>query len=135
MDYAKEEDEIPEVSSIEDLNQKLKEHLGISIEDMQDALSKFVIAQNVELSEEFMNVAPFGDYSKLMENKFDIAKFFKEEAHKPEHWIVYGLGGVKDQCTKFVFNNDVVDDGTTLVGYVVVNSTGKIKHAFAQSEE
>lgn len=121
----------------ETISVKVQEKLGISIETMKESLSKVTIDRAEEFTLEFPNIAPLGDYDKLIEDNDGMAEFLKNEAHKSEHWKLTGLkiSEVKGDLISFIFANMAVDDGTTFKGFVFVSTTGKIKHAFAQVEE
>jgi len=101
---------------------------------MTRALSDSLLERIEELAEELMNIAPYGDYSKLMEEKDGITKFLQDEASKPENWKIQFIEAKKekDQLIEFVFFNKSVDDGDILKGFVFVGLSGKIRHAFAQ---
>jgi len=116
---------------------KVQEKLGTSLGLMQERLSTVLINKAEELTLELPNIAPLGDYEKLIEDNDGMAEFLKTEAHKPEHWKLYGLrsSDVKKDLISFVFVNMAVDTGETIKGFVFTNKTGKIKHAFAQVEE
>jgi hypothetical protein len=135
MDAVERDKELAKASSWDELNQQLKEQLNISLDDMILALSVSVQEHSAELAEQFINIAPLGDYGELMDDKAKMSEFLKTEAHKPEHWVVFGMASDKNEITRFIFSNDAVDDGETFKGYVLVNSAGTIKHAFAQAEE
>jgi len=130
---------VDENSSIEEklskLNSLLKEHLNISLEDMAEALKLSVKANASELSEQFINIAPLGDYSLLMDDKVKMAEFLANEACEAKYWAYHSMANDKNESTRFIFRNDAVDDGTTFRGYVIVNSAGRILHAFSQAEE
>lgn len=128
--------ELDLIDEIEMVNNKILEKLGISIQEMKDALSSYVSNSGSELLTEFVNIAPLGDYSKMLESNDQMEDFLKVEAHKPEHWVLSGIR-TTDQDKKlltFKFDNDSVDDGDIFKGYVYVSFDGKIKHAFAQVE-
>lgn len=120
----------------EQINVKVKELMGISLDDMILSLSEHVIKESSEIATGFMNIAPLGDYGKFTEDPVKISEFLKIEAHKPEHWKLSevkaetGEGGVQ-----FKFVNDSIDDGHNFEGMVYVSFNGKIKHVFAQSCE
>lgn len=122
--------------TVETVEAKLKEMLGISFEMMGQALSVAVQNKAEEIVLEITNIAPYGEYDKMLENNDDMASFLKEEAHKPENWLIHSLmpSDVNKDLIEFIFDNKAVDDGDTFRGYVYVNKMGKIKHAFAQSE-
>src|SRR5271167_4910193 len=91
----KEEDEEFNVNSFfgfekeetpESLIKKVEDKFGFPLLQMQEALSKSVIERAEELTLDFLNIAPKGDYENLLENNDDMADFLKTEAQKPEHW-------------------------------------------------
>lgn len=135
MSLSSELKKLVESKSWEDLNAMILDVFKVSLDDMSKALSTAVEANSDEIAKQFINIAPLGDYGLLMEDPSKMSEFLKTEAHKPEHWIVSSLVPEKTGYTRFIFNNDAVDDGTTFVGYVTVNAKGQIKHAFAQAEE
>jgi dsDNA-binding SOS-regulon protein len=115
---------------------KIQEKLGTTVGQMQEALSKSVVERAEELTLDFPNIAPLGDYDKLLEDNDSMAEFLKTEAHKPEHWKLDGirLSDLNKELISFIFNNVAVDDGTTFKGFVFTTKLGKIKHSFAQVE-
>lgn len=123
--------------TIETVAVKTQEKLGTSIGQMQEALSKAVLSRAEELTLDFPNIAPLGDYEKLIEDNDGMTEFLKTEGHKPEHWKLYGINvsDLNKNLLSFIFHNMVVDDGSTFKGFVFVSKSGKIKHAFAQVEE
>jgi len=115
---------------------KMRTKLGITNEVMQEALSNSLIARAEEITLDIPNIAPYGDYDKLIENNDEITEFLKTEAHKPNNWESYGFS-CKDMLTDkalvlFHFWNTSVDQGDTLEGTVFVSKYGKIKHVFPQ---
>jgi hypothetical protein len=116
---------------------KIQEKLGTSLFQMKETISAYVIAHAEELTLEFPNIAPLGDYGKLIENNDDMTEFLKTEGHKPEHWKLHTilLSDVNKELLSFHFWNTGVDDGTTFQGFCFTTKTGKIKHVFAQVEE
>lgn len=129
--------QLHEAKSIEEVEQIVKEKLGVSFEEMKQRLSDYVSTHAEELTHEFVNMAPLGDYSKLLEDNDSMAEFLKSEAHKPEHWIAESVGpsDVQKNLISFQFSNKAVDDGTVFDGFVYVSLQGKIKHAFAQGND
>lgn len=121
---------------MEVIEQKVKEKLGISIEEMRQALSSYVIENAEELTHEFVNMAPLGDYSKMLEDNDSMSEFLKTEAHKPEHWHLYSVrqSDANAALISFDFKNKAIDDGEIFSGFVFVSKSGKIRHAFAQGE-
>lgn len=123
--------------SAEKVGEKIKEKIGISIDDMTMALSKATIERAEELTLEIPNIAPLGDYEKLIEDNDGMANFLKTEGHKSEHWKLYGIKGneLHKDLISFIFYNMGVDQGDSFKGFVFVSKSGKIKHAFPQYEE
>jgi hypothetical protein len=116
---------------------KVQEKLGTSLGHMQEALSKSLMERAEEMTLEMVNIAPHGDYDKLIEDNDGMAEFLKTEAHKPENWKLYGIrvSDVKKDLLSFVFANMAIDQGDSMSGYVFVSKAGKIKHAFATVEQ
>ena len=132
--------EVNEHTNIEGYRESLFKHiedkLNLSMSSLTDALAVAVIENAEEISTEFVNIAPLGDYSKIIESNEDMIAFLKEEAHKPEHWklVEFDQFDKAKKLITFRYDNYAVDDGDTLKGFVYVSFDGKIKHAFAQGE-
>ena len=128
-ELSKEGDFIPQLSAL------LKEQLGIGFEEMTQSLSEWVKSHAEELTHEFVNIAPYEQYDKILEDNDSMAEFLKTEAHKPENWELHFMGvDKKKDLLEVIFSNKAVDDGDSLRGYVFVSKSGKIRHAFAQGE-
>lgn len=121
---------------LEEVEPKIQDKLGITIQEMKAAIGVSVIENADELATEFVNIAPLGDYSKLLEDNESMAEFLKTEAYKEEHWHLTGIRILdeKKKLLTFYFSNDSVDDGELFQGFAYVSFEGKIKHAFAQGE-
>ena len=117
--------------------QKIEDKLGISLKQIKEVLSKSVIERSEELSLNMINIAPNGDYEKLLEDNDSMSDFLKKEASKLEHWKLdyIFVSDINNELLSFVFSNDAVDDGTTFEGFVFITKTGKIKHSFAQVKD
>jgi len=128
--------ELKDAQTAEDVDSLLKEKLGISLDEMRQSLSTAVLSSASDLAETMFNIAPLGDYSKLLEDQPSMVAFIKEEAHKAEHWklVSASISPVKQSLIVFTFNNQSIDDGDVMKGYAYVSFQGKIKHAFAQCE-
>lgn len=120
----------------ESVAKKIEDKMGIAVQAMRNSLSQWVLEHAEELSLDFVNIAPLGDYEKLIEDNDGMAEFLKTEAHKPEHWLLYGIrvSDVNRALISFVFMNSAVDDGDVLKGLVFTNKTGVIRHCFATVE-
>ncbi len=129
--------ELEDSDKMENIDAKLKEKLNISIIDMKKALGDYVVNNSNKIGEDIINIAPYSDYSKLIEEPDQIAEFLSSECSKPETWdLVYILkdGGLQNML-KFKFMSNAVDEGQGLVGIVLVNYKGKINYAFVQGTD
>jgi hypothetical protein len=115
----------------------VKEKLGVTFDELKQLLSNYTVEHAEELTHEFVNIAPFCDYSKLLEDNDGMAEFLKTEAHKVEHWHLQGIrkSDYKENLVSFEFLNDSVDDGDVFQGFVYVSFQGKIRHAFTQGND
>lgn len=125
-----------QLESPEDVETMLKEKMGIGLQFMQDRLAEVLKEKAGELILDFSNIAPNGDYSKLLEDVDGMTEFLKTEAAKPENWKIHELQVIKQNPSlpllECIFLNSVVDDGSTLEGYVFLSKSGFIRHAFVQ---
>lgn len=119
----------------EDIDNALREKLGIGFAECGQALSESLKTRAEEVAQDLPSLAPHGDYSKMTEDPAVIATFLRDEAAKSENWNIDFIQIKKDnsQLMEMVFVNKVVDDGDILRGYVFVGLSGKIRHAFVQS--
>lgn len=113
----------------------LRKHLTIGFAECSEALAKFILERGEECLEDMINLAPYGDYNALTEDKEVMLKFLQEEAIKPENWVIQMVEVKKkgDQLIELLFFNKSVDDGDILKGFVFVGASGKIRHAFVQA--
>lgn len=128
--------ELDTCDTLESIELKLQEKLSIDTQTMKEALSNFVVQNAENLSKEFVSLAPFGDYSKLLEDSKDIMGFLKSSAHKPEYWKLAGVRAPEEgkNLLTFNFSNTAMDESDIFEGFVYVSFEGKIKHVFAQGE-
>ncbi len=126
--------DIQQKDPVEVWDQKIKEKIGISIKDLQQALSAAVIDKAEALTHEFVNIAPLGNYENLLEDNDSMAEFLKIEASKPEHWLLRTIqfNATNSSLIEFSFVCNAVDNDD-FVGFVFVSKAGKIRHAFAQN--
>jgi len=117
-------------------NSRLKEKLGIGVDEIKEALSSAIIKSAEELALELPNIAPYGDYEKLLEDNDSMTAFLREEASKLENLTIYTINedDKQKQLLRFVVICTAVDDGESLKGFVFVSRQGVIRHAFAQVE-
>jgi len=116
--------------------ERIKERLGVSCQEIKESLSKAIIKTAEELSLDLPNIAPYGSYEKLLEDNDSMSEFLKTEASKPENMIIYSIqeDNKFKNLFKFTLYNRAVDEGESLIGFVYVSKTGVIRHAFAQVE-
>lgn len=110
----------------------LQGKLGMKISDLQQAICEWLKKNSEEVSLDMTNIAPEGDYGRLIEDNDGMAQFLQTEASKPEHWSLLDVR-LNNNMMQFGFSCKVVDDGESLRGFVYVSSGGKIRHAFAQN--
>lgn len=124
---------LKDCKTIEEMDETLRKHLGIGFAECAQVLSDAVAERAEELVEDMLNMAPYGDYDKITEDKAVMLAFLKEEATKPENWEIQFMDAKKDsQLMELVFFNKSVDDGDILKGFVFIGLSGKIRHAFPQ---
>jgi hypothetical protein len=119
----------------EQIETYIQENTGASFQEIKTRLSSCLKDKAEELSLEFTNIAPNGNYEALIEDNESMTFFLKEEATKEENWLLNQLEVVKhanQDMLEIVFTNKAVDDGDTLEGYVFLSKSGKIRHAFTQ---
>ena len=115
----------------------VQSHMGISIDTMKVSISEFIMKHAEELSMQFVNIAPFNDYDNILEDNDDIAAFLRKDGCKIEHWkfCAFEPSDISKDLMKFSFACTATDENDEFVGFVFVNSLGKIKHSFAQGGE
>jgi hypothetical protein len=121
----------------EDIDNVLKEHLGIGLEECVKSLSESLQSRAEELVPDMINLSPYGDFSKMTEDPEVILNFLKEESVKIENWNLEYIDikkgkGEKDQLMELIFVNKSIDQGDLLKGFVFVGLSGKIRHSFCQ---
>lgn len=135
MDNILDELGLVEGAGIDEWDLKLQEKLGLKIVDLQNSIGEWINKNAEELAQEFVNIAPSGDYGALIEDNDGLASYLKQEAAKPEYWEMAGVVSCADpNMIKFTFDCTIVDDGDTFKGFVFVSKSGKIRHSFAQNQ-
>lgn len=116
--------------------ERIKDKLGVSCQELKESLSKAIIKTAEELSLELPNIAPYGSYEKILEDNDSMTEFLKIEASKIENMFIYSIqeDNKFKNLLKFTIYNQAVDEGQSLIGYVYVSKLGIIRHAFAQVE-
>lgn len=126
---------LPTDEEEEDIDKKVQEKLGVSLLVMKENLAKYLSLDDHvdEIVGNLINIAPYGDYSELMEDILPMSLFIKSDVAKVENWKLEGIH-VIHQSLQFVFVSTAVDDGDSFKGFVLVSFSGKIQHAFCQGE-
>ena len=108
--------------------------LELNEEDSMEVLESKIKDNLSEVSGDFVNIIPYGDYGKLLEDKDEMCNFLLDEASKLENWKLYYLmpSDANPELIQFVFKNGSVDEGDVFEGHVFVSKSGKIRHAFTQ---
>jgi len=126
----KEEDEV------EQREEKIKKVLGIGTTDMKPYICSWLKDHAEELTLELTNIAPYGNYEKLIEDNDGMAEFLKNESTKLENWKPshFEPADKESSLIKFTFYTESVDTGESLKGLVFVNPNGVVRHAFVVPE-
>ena len=119
----------PVIDDLAKLDDYLHEKLGVRMATLTAPLETYVKDKAEELSLDIANIAPHGDYGKLLEDNESMTNFLREDASKPENWKLEMIRSEKagqQSLLQFVFINDAIDDGTSFKGYVFINKSGKM---------
>lgn len=122
------------IDSVEKLFASLKDQCNIDIEECKKALSASLKVRAEELLDDIINIAPYGNYERLLEKSEEILPFLQEDASAIENWKLEFIYPVKDnnKLLELVFVNAALDDGDLLKGYAFVGITGAVRHSFCQ---
>jgi cobalamin biosynthesis Co2+ chelatase CbiK len=125
---------LEETDSLETMESKIQDKLGISIETIKQSLSSYLKDKAEEISEEIINIIPYGEYDQIIDDKNKMINFLKEEASKIENWKLFALtmSDVNKSLLQFILKNSAVDEGDVLEGHVLVSKSGVIRHTFVQ---
>lgn len=116
------------------INEKLLSNLGVSLLDLKKELCLYVSNNSFELAKEIKVIFPYGDYSKMIENKEEISLFLKEEASKIDNWILFKVAPNED-LMNFTFACLPVNEDFEFKGHVFISLNGKIKHSFITNDD
>lgn len=116
------------------LDQRLQEKLGLSLEKLKQSVCDSIKERAEEVALDLPNIAPYGDYGAMLEDNDSMTSFLKDEASKPENWILFSIAPdhKNENLLKFLLKNKAVDDGGVLQGLVFTNKSGVIRHSFCQ---
>lgn len=121
----------------EKLDFKLKEKLNIALDEIKKSITDYVASHAEELSLNLPNIAPYGDYSKLLEDNDSMSDFLKTEGIKPENWVLHSISDheMHKQLLRFEFVCTAIDDEEVLSGKAFISKAGIIRHAFVSVNE
>ena len=74
---------------------KLKEKLGLSLDDLKAYLTKWLLENSDHVASELINIAPFGDYELLIEDTHAMSMFLADI--KPETWGLRQVETIQNQ--------------------------------------
>jgi hypothetical protein len=118
----------------EQIDQMVKDKLGIGFAEMAEHLSQYIEEKAEELAQNYVTVVAYGDYGKILEGDDKIAQFFRQEATKPDSWVPFKLLSSTDpkypNMVEVAFINRAVDEGDSMMGYVFVSFAGVVRHSF-----
>lgn len=117
-----------------EIEEKVNSKLGISLISLKKELCNYVNNNAEALSKDVKCIFPFGDYSKMLEDKKDIVVFLTEEATKYDNWSLYKISPI-DDLINFTFACLPVNEDFEFKGHVFVSLNGKIKHVFANNDD
>jgi hypothetical protein len=111
----------------------LQEKMNISFAALKAPILSYIQSHAEELSIEFPNIAPKGDYSNMIEDNDGMTAYFK--GLKEEDFKIAGIDeDEKFGLLKFIFICTAIDDGDgdSFEAFTYVTKAGKVKHSFAQ---
>lgn len=123
------------LETIDQIEAYLQENVGVKFSDMKERLCSNVNEKAEELTHDFANIAPYGEYDKILEDNDSMAEFLRAEATKAENWTLHEVRVEKhagQDMLECIFVNKAVDDGDSLEGYVFTGKSGAIRHSFVQ---
>ena len=118
---------------LEQIDKLLQEKLNVSFGSLKEPIVTYIQNHAEELSIEFPNIVPNGDYSNMIEDNDGMAAYLK--ALKPEDFKITGIDeDEKFGLLKFTFICTTIDegDGDSFEAFTYVTKLGKLKHSFAQ---
>lgn len=133
-DYSSSKQENEEKTNA--LYAKINEALGTSVPEMKCYISDWVRSNSTALAKKFPVIAPYNDYSKMIEEQLELAEFISKECIKYDTWYLKAiqLSDMRPNLIQFSFSSGAVDDGDALTGNVFVSFNGVVKHVFANAE-
>lgn len=121
-------------SSELEIEEEVYSKLGISLLLLKKELCNYIINNAESLSKEIKCIFPYGDYSKIIEDKKEMAVFLAEDASKHDNWKLYSFSS-SENLLNFTFSCLPVNEDHEFKGHVFVSLNGKIKHVFASNDD
>lgn len=114
---------------------KVESKLEIKIDSLKENLNSYLKKNAEELAIQLPNIAPHGDYVKLLEDNDSMTQFLRDNASNDEHWKLKAIAAADFDLIQFLFANKAIDDGESVMGYVYVSKSGKVRHSFVSYED
>lgn len=134
LEFDKLDLDSPDLESKVDLI--IQEKLGCKLSDLKKSLAVFLNERADELALDLPYIAPYNDYSKLLDEQDGKVAFLKSDLTKEENWILYSIAEDTENknLIKFTFRTPAIDDGDIVSGLVFTNKNGLIRHSFIRTE-
>ena len=103
---------------------------NVNIDELKKTLSNYLQDNCEKLANTVVRIAPFEDYSLLMESKDDISNFLKTTASEKYYWKldeVFETSEVQQDLIEFIFYSVALEG---MSGKVFVNKNNVVVHAF-----
>jgi len=117
----------------EEVLKKLQDKINFSMDKVVRAFEEDIFLHAEELADKLVNIAPYGRYEDLIEDKENIINFLKTECNKTEVWDLKRVGQEENNI-KLYFMANSIDQSDALRGVVYVDFSGNIMHAFCVSD-
>lgn len=124
----------------EQVEAKIEETWEIKFADLRKSLETITIETADKLAEGMITMAPYQDYSQLLEDPGAITTFIANEGSLAKNWELAMLEEtdtrlVAEPLLQLVFDNIAIDEPGTLKGFIYLSMGGKVKHAFVRSNQ
>mgnify|MGYP001206206830 CR=1 FL=1 len=122
------------MNNYESYLESLFEPTSLTVVQLKEVLKNKMQEKAEELSLEMENIAPFNDYSKLIEDNDGMAAFMKNEASNSENWKCVSFSKYNDFIIISRFSNKAIDNSDNIFGFVYFSIFGKIKYVHIKAE-
>lgn len=117
----------------EEIDAKMQQHLNLTLQTLKNKLTTVFSSKLDVLVEKLPNIAPHGDYSKLIDDEEGMKNFLSIELTKEDSWKLRSIyqHHSNENWILFVFSCLAVNNGdSNLRGNVIVSKKGIIRHSF-----